>query len=89
MGNKGFTGPSSLLYHIHQPTQIKAMRHLKNLVWEADPAPTTQLRHFRTAGLPAGGSAIVDRVPLLFNNDVGAQAPQDAARLRASITNSI
>ena len=24
-----------------------------------------------------------------FNNDVGAQAPQDAARLRASITNSI
>src|SRR5436190_18565432 len=72
MGNKGFTGPSSLLYHLHQPTQIKRLRHLMNLVWEADPAPTTQLRHFKTAGLPPTCSAILDRIPLLFNNDVGA-----------------
>ena len=25
MGNEGFTGPSSLLYHIHPPTTIKSV----------------------------------------------------------------
>jgi len=79
MGNKGFTGPSSLLYHIHQPTQIKGLRYLMDLKWEADPAPTAQLRHFRTAGLPPTRSAILDRIPLLFNNDVGALYAQPQA----------
>src|SRR5947207_3431197 len=58
MGNKGFTGPSSLLYHIYQPTQIKSLRHLTDLVWEADSGPNTQLRHFKTAGLAPTPSAI-------------------------------
>jgi homogentisate 1,2-dioxygenase len=79
MGNKGFTGPSSLLYHIHQPTQIKSLRHLTDIVWEADPGPNTQLRHFRTAGLPPGPSAIMNRIPLLFNNDLGALLVQPEA----------
>jgi homogentisate 1,2-dioxygenase len=79
MGNKGFTGPSSLLYHIYQPTQIKALRHLTDLVWEADPEPHTQLRHFKTAGLPPTRSAILNRIPLLFNHDVGALFVQPQA----------
>jgi homogentisate 1,2-dioxygenase len=79
MGNKGFTGPSSLLYHIHQPTRIKALRHLTNVVWEADAGPSTQLRHFRTAGLPPACSAIMNRIPLLFNDDVGALIVQPQA----------
>src|SRR5262249_49076816 len=79
MGNKGFMGPSSLLYHIYQPTRIKSLRHVKDLVWEADPSPNTQLRHFKTAGLPAGCSAVLDRTPLLFNNDVGALLAQPQA----------
>ena len=79
MGNKGFTGPSSLLYHLYQPTQLKSLRHLINLDWEADPAPNTQLRHFKTAGLPSTSSAILDRIPLLFNSDVGALFVQPQA----------
>jgi homogentisate 1,2-dioxygenase len=79
MGNKGFTGPSSLLYHIHQPTQITAMRHVTDLVWEADGSPDAQLRHFKTSGLPATKSAILNRIPLLFNNDVGALFVQPLA----------
>jgi homogentisate 1,2-dioxygenase len=72
MGNKGFSGPSSLLYHIHQPTQIAALRYMTDLVWDPDPTPAAQLRHFRTASLPATRSAILNRIPLLFNNDLGA-----------------
>ena len=64
MGNKGFTGPSSLLYHLYQPTQIKSLRHVADLVWEPDPSPGTQLRHFKTAGLPPACSAILNRIPL-------------------------
>src|SRR5438094_2814450 len=79
MGNKGFTGPSSLLYHIYQPTRITAMRHLKKLTWESDSAPDAQLRHFKTAGLPPVCSAVLDRIPLLFNNDVGALFAQPQA----------
>ena len=37
IGNKGFTGPSSLLYHLHQPTPVRAVRALRDLEWQRDP----------------------------------------------------
>jgi homogentisate 1,2-dioxygenase len=70
MGNEGFTGPASLLYHVHPPTTILSVGRAKETGYVADPDPTLRHRHFRTAGLPVGGSPTVDRVPLLFNNDV-------------------
>jgi homogentisate 1,2-dioxygenase len=70
IGNKGFTGPSSLLYHLHQPTPVRAVRRLRDLVWEGDPERQFRHRHFRTHQLGAGGSLTVDRVPILFNSDV-------------------
>ena len=33
MGNKGFTGPSSLLYHIDQPTRIKSLLQDKGIIF--------------------------------------------------------
>ena len=69
MGNKGFVGPAALLYHIHPPTTIKAVKRLKDTVWEKDPDRSLRHRHFRTAGIAAGGSPTLDRVPLLFNRD--------------------
>ncbi len=71
VGNEGFTGPASLLYHIHPPTTVTAVRRLGDLVWEADPDRTLRHRHFRTAALPEGGSPTLDRTPLLFNSDIG------------------
>jgi len=52
---------------------------LKDILWESDDSANTQLRHFRTAGLPPRPSAILDRTPLLFNNDVGALLAQPQA----------
>lgn len=70
VGNMGFVGPSSLLYHLRQPTAVRSVKTLKPIVWEADDAAPVQHRHFRTGRLMKTGDAITDRVPLLFNSDV-------------------
>ena len=80
MGNKGFTGPSSLLYHIHQPTQIKAVRHLTNVVWEADPYPNDAAPPLHEPPVCRPTRArYSNRIPLLFNSDVGALFAQPQA----------
>jgi homogentisate 1,2-dioxygenase len=70
VGNQGFSGPSSLLYHLRLPTAVKSVRPLAALEWAAEPERVVRHRHFRTAGLSTGPSAVRDRVPLLFNADV-------------------
>ncbi len=70
MGNEGFTGPASLLYHVHPPTTVVGVRRIKDVCYERDKDATLRHRHFRTAQLSAGGSPTLDRVPLLFNQDV-------------------
>ncbi|MBB63737.1 MAG: homogentisate 1,2-dioxygenase [Waddliaceae bacterium] len=69
-GNKGFSGPSSLLYHIHRPTSVKHTRLLRELSKEKDPNKTLRMRHLRTQKLPRGGCPFLDRHLLMFNQDV-------------------
>ena len=69
MGNKGFTGPASLLYHTYPPTRVKESAVLKDVAYQADLDTSLRLRHFRTAGFAKGGSPTLDRVALLFNSD--------------------
>lgn len=70
VGNMGFVGPSSLLYHVHRPTAVRALNKLKDIAWHAAPAEPLRHRHFRTRHLTETGDAITERVPLLFNHDV-------------------
>jgi homogentisate 1,2-dioxygenase len=70
VGNKGFTGPSSLLYHLRLPTAVKGVREVRAFAWVTEPERLVRHRHFRTSGLTAGPSPVLDRVPLLFNADV-------------------
>jgi homogentisate 1,2-dioxygenase len=70
IGNMGFTGPASLIYHIHQPTQVLRIEPVTSLAWAADDEATFRNRHFRTALLSPTRSATADRIPLLFNKDV-------------------
>ena len=70
IGNEGFTGPSSLVYHLHAPTRVKDVRLLRGLDWKPEPDRVLRHRHFRTAGLKPGPSIVFDRTPLLFNSDV-------------------
>src|SRR5438270_7732447 len=70
MGHEGFTGTSSLLYHIHPPTTVKSVRRLKETKLEEDADQTLHHRHFLTSRARKGGSAILDRIPILFNQDI-------------------
>ena len=70
VGNKGFTGPASLLYHLHLPTRVAAVRQDRTFKYEQEPSGPLRNRHFRTNGLFSGDSAVLDRVPLLYNGDV-------------------
>jgi homogentisate 1,2-dioxygenase len=70
VGNEGFTGPSSLLYHVYPPTTVKSARRIRDVKYEVDPDRTLKHRHFRTARLARGGSPTLDRTPILFNDDV-------------------
>jgi homogentisate 1,2-dioxygenase len=70
MGNRGFVGPSSLLYHLRPPTRVREMSVFKELDWEKDPEPPLRLRHFFSHRLPAAGGAVLGRTPVLFNHDV-------------------
>jgi homogentisate 1,2-dioxygenase len=79
VGNKGFTGLSSLLYHLRLPTAVKSVRHLRDLGWEAESDRTLRHRHFRTGPLETGPSPVLDRVPLLFNADVALQMVRPAS----------
>jgi len=70
MCHEGFTGTSSLLYHTHPPTTVKSVRRVREIKYEADPDATLRHRHFRTSQVKRGGSPTLDRVPLLFNQDI-------------------
>jgi len=70
MGNYGFTGPSSLLYHLRRPTAVREVSHLAPVQHEVEPEPMLGARHLRTARIERGGSPTLDRVPLLVNAEV-------------------
>lgn len=71
MGHEGFVGNSSLLYHIHPPTTYLSARRVRDVRWVADHDTSLRHRHFLTSRMAVGGSVTLDRVPLLFNSDIG------------------
>lgn len=71
MGHEGFVGTSSLLYHIHPPTTVKTARRVKEVVWAEDDDTSLRHRHFLTGRVKQHGSPTLDRIPLLFNSDIG------------------
>jgi homogentisate 1,2-dioxygenase len=70
VGNKGFTGPSSLVYHVYQPTRVCRVEPFRALEWAVEADPVLKHRHFRTRHLHSGPSPTIDRAPVLFNPDV-------------------
>lgn len=70
MGNMGFVGPSSLLYHVRRPTAVRAVEVVRELKWQLAPPEPLRHRHFRTKQITNPGNTLTERVPLLFNNEV-------------------
>jgi homogentisate 1,2-dioxygenase len=55
---------------VHPPTTVKSVKRLKETCYEADPDKTLKHRHFLTSKVKKGGSATLDRIPILFNSDI-------------------
>src|SRR3954470_1169327 len=70
MGHEGFTGTSALLYHTHPPTTVKSVRRVREAKLEEDCDRALRHRHFLTARAHKGGSPTMDRIPILFNQDI-------------------
>ncbi|MGH2574417.1 MAG: homogentisate 1,2-dioxygenase [Ignavibacteria bacterium] len=70
VGSRGFSGISSILYHINPPTQVQEIRGvvpIKLDVWNEN-----KLRHyhFRTLDVKSEGDYLSGRKVLMINNDV-------------------
>jgi homogentisate 1,2-dioxygenase len=70
VGSLGFSGPQSILYHVHPPTTVLRTSTVHDVAPQANSEPALKMRHFQLAELPPADSAVIDRTPLLFNADV-------------------
>ena len=79
-GTEGFSGMSSLLYHLHRPTQIKAIRETKDL--RPKIAVEKNIRPMLLEGfkLHAENDYLESRKTLLLNADctIGLAAPKQS-----------
>ena len=88
IGNMGFVGPSSLLYHVRRPTAVRAVRTIRKMEWEAaDPEPLRH-RHFRTKLYQQPCDVIAGRTPLLFNSDVSMEIVRPAEEISSFYRNA-
>lgn len=72
-GTRGFSGISSILYHLHAPTRVEefaATPHADSPRAELAPDEALRHHHLKTAALPAHGDPVRGRVRLLTNEDV-------------------
>ena len=70
MGIHGFDGIQSILYHIHPPTEVLRAEVVRPVEIEYEEQEHLRCRHFRSAGVDAGGDAVDGRVPMMGNQDV-------------------
>jgi len=69
-GVEGFTGRSSLLYHLVPPTRTHKVERGRTITLEAADDGTQRHHLIKTGALEPKGDVISGRVPLFFNGDV-------------------
>ena len=77
-GTVGFDGMSSLMYHIHRPTQVASILESRDVRPVAAVEHNITARKFIGFNVPPTADFLDSRTPLLFNSDViiGVAAPQ-------------
>ncbi len=87
IGLEGFDGPSSILYHLHQPmalTRVGEFRPTERERWVPD---AHVHRHFATWDAQVGGDARSSRRLLAFNEDVEIALARPDATMRTFYRN--
>jgi homogentisate 1,2-dioxygenase len=70
MGTKGFSGIQSILYHVHAPTEVRAVEKLADVAVEYAEFGPLRHRHFKMKDFPQGGDALSGRRVVFGNPDV-------------------
>lgn len=70
MGEEGFAGESSILYHLRSPSALTGAEKMDDGRAALQANEPLLPRHLRTSKLPPGGDAVVGRQALLGNDDV-------------------
>jgi homogentisate 1,2-dioxygenase len=78
-GVEGFTGRSSLLYHVTPPTRTHRIEPVSTISLEEADDGYHHHRLIDAAGIEPHGDAVTGRIPLFFNNDIvmGVVRPAD------------
>jgi homogentisate 1,2-dioxygenase len=78
-GVEGFTGRSSLLYHVTPPTQTYRIEPASTITIEEADDGSHHHRLIDAAGVEPHGDAVTGRIPLFFNSDIvmGVVRPAD------------
>ena len=68
--NNGFDGMSSLLYHLHRPTQVKEIKEAYSVAPMALVEKTFKAYLLKGFDVPKIKDHLESRVSILFNNDL-------------------
>jgi homogentisate 1,2-dioxygenase len=81
-GTEGFSGMASLLYHVHRPTQVKAVLGQKDVTPQIAVEKNIMARKFRSWNVAPKDDFLESRTPLLVNNDchVGLARPRNSLK---------
>ncbi|MDJ1504088.1 homogentisate 1,2-dioxygenase [Xanthocytophaga agilis] len=81
-GTVGFEGMSSLLYHLHRPTQVKQVGESKDITPKVAVDRNMKARKLIGFQVPPADDFLESRVPLLVNTDLifGLAAPRKSLR---------
>lgn len=69
-GNEGFSSDSSLLYHVHPPTQVKEVKEAFDVKPVLAVGDNIKSRKLKANTVPSSKFYNEGKTPLLFNNDV-------------------
>ena len=68
-GTEGFSGMSSLLYHVNRPTQVKASAESIDVSPKIAEGKNLKSRLLKGFNVPAADDYLISRIPVLVNND--------------------
>ena len=81
-GTEGFSGMSSLLYHVNRPTQVKASGKIVDLSPKIADDKNLKSRLLKGFEIPTTEDYLTSRIPVLVNNDcyISLSAPKKSLR---------
>ena len=81
-GNEGFSSDSSLIYHIHPPTQVREVKGFKDVAPKAAVHENITSRKIKANKITSSSAYNEGKVPLLFNNDltIGVSNPKGSSK---------